>query len=45
VTAPGAVGGTIGAVEQTLQETGIEIPINGSGSPVEEITGGLLGGN
>jgi hypothetical protein len=45
VTAPGAVGGTIGAVEQTLQEVGAQVPINGSGSPVEQVTDALLGGN
>jgi hypothetical protein len=39
------VGGTIGTVEQTLQEVGVDVPINGSGSAVEEVTGGLLGGN
>ncbi len=45
VTAPGAVGGTVGAVEQTLQEAGVEVPINGSGSAVDAVSGGLAGGN
>ena len=44
VTAPNVVGGTVGNVEQTLQQAGVDVPVTGNDSAVEEVTG-LVGGN
>jgi hypothetical protein len=43
VTNPSSIGGTVGQVEQTLNDAGVSVPLTGSGSAVEEVTGGLLG--
>jgi hypothetical protein len=45
VTAPDAVGGTVGTVEHTLHDVGIDVPLDGAGSAVDQVADGLLGGN
>lgn len=44
VTTPDSVGGTVGTVEQTLHDAGVNVPLTGSGSAVDDVTG-LVGGN
>jgi hypothetical protein len=45
VTAPDSVGSTIGAVEHTLHGVGVDVPLGGSGSNVDQVAGDVLGGN
>ena len=45
VTAPDAVGSSVGTVEQTLHDAGVDVPVGGSGSAADQVVGGLLGGN
>jgi hypothetical protein len=43
VSTPDSVGGTVGTVEQTLNEAGVEVPLNEAGSSVDDLTGSVLG--
>ncbi len=45
VTTPDSVGSTVGTVEQTLHQAGVDVPLNDAGSAVDQVTDGLLGGN
>jgi hypothetical protein len=45
VSAPDAVGGTVGTVEQTLHDVGIDVPLTGQGSAVDQVSDSLLGDN
>jgi hypothetical protein len=45
VSTPDSVGGTVGQVEQTLHQVGIDVPLTGQGSVVDEVTDSVLGGN
>jgi hypothetical protein len=45
VTTPDSVGGTVGTVEQTLHDAGVDIPLGGAGSAVDDAANQLLGGN
>lgn len=45
VTTPDSVGGTVGTVEETLHDVGIDVPLGGAGAAVDDATGHLLGGN
>ncbi len=44
VTTPDSVGGTVGTVEQTLQDVGVNVPLNDAGAAVDDVAG-LVGGN
>jgi hypothetical protein len=45
VTAPDSVGGTVGTVEQTLHDAGVDVPPGGAGTAVDQAAGDVLGGN
>jgi hypothetical protein len=45
VTTPDSIGGTVGQVEQTLHQVGIDVPLTGQGSAVDDVTDSLVGGN
>lgn len=45
VTGPNSVGGTVGTVEQTLHDAGIDVPLSDPGSAVDQVSDSLLGGN
>jgi hypothetical protein len=45
VTGPNAVGGTVGTVEQTLHDVGVEVPLSNPGGAVDQVSDSLLGGN
>ena len=45
VSTPDSVGSTVGTVEQTLHQAGVDLPVNDAGSTVDQVTDGLLGGN
>ena len=45
VTTPDSVGSTVGTVEQTLHQAGVDVPVGQAGSAVDQVTDGLAGGN
>jgi hypothetical protein len=45
VSTPDSVGGTVGQVEQTLHQVGVDVPLTGQGSVVDQVTDSVLGGN
>jgi hypothetical protein len=45
VTTPDSVGSTVGTVEQTLHQAGVDVPLSQAGSAVDQVTDGLVGGN
>ena len=45
VTTPDSVGSTVGTVEQTLHQAGVDVPLSQAGSTVDQVTAGLTGGN
>jgi hypothetical protein len=45
VTTPDSLGSTLGTVEQTLHQAGVDVPLNQAGPTVDQVTDGLLGGD
>jgi hypothetical protein len=45
LTGPNSVGGTVGTVEQTLHDAGVNVPLSDPGAAVDQVSDSLLGGN